>query len=94
MPLRSSRTGFRIPKRDFYTTMQMIATEPQNLPRRAVRGLWRINDTPVVGACELTDKPEYLSYTTPADVSQIHQLEQLNDQLSDSNNQGRSLADL
>ncbi len=69
--------------------MQMIATEPQNLPRRAVRGLWRINDTPVVGACELTDKPEYLSYTTPAGVSQIHQLEQLNDQLSDSNNQGR-----
>jgi len=52
------------------------------------------DNTPVAGARELTGKLEYDQYTTPAGASPIHQLEQLNDKLSDSNNQGRSLPDL
>ena len=49
------------------------------------------DDTPVAGVREFTGKLEYDQYTTPAGASPIHQLEQLNDKLSDSNNQGRKL---
>ncbi len=73
--------------------MQVKETQPEDLAQGAGGGFVAFDDTPVAGARELTGKLEYDQYTTPASVSPIHQLEQLNDKLSDSNNQGRGLPD-